>query len=61
MNRDILREIHYLSSEVHMTRAVAWCAVAGAVEWLPARVACTILAASCVAKSFGAFVKGERV
>ena len=61
MMRDVLREIHYLSSEVHMTRAVAWVAVIGLVDWTPARVVCTLAMLSSIAKSFAAFAKGEEV
>ncbi len=60
-NNDVLRAIYDLHADVHLTRAVAWLAVAAAVEWLPARVAAIILAAACFIKSVAKFGEYERV
>lgn len=60
-NNDVLRAVYDLHSEVHLTRAVAWAAVAGLVDWTPARVLCIVAMLNSIAKSFGAFVKGEEV
>lgn len=54
-NNDVLRAVYDLHSDVHVTRAVAWLAVAAAVEWLLARVAAIILAAFCFFKAVAKF------
>lgn len=41
-----------IETEVLITRAVAWLAVAAAVEWAPARAVCAVLAGCALGKSF---------
>ena len=50
-----------IETEVLITRAVTWLAVAAAVEWAPARAACAVLAGCALGKSFRCYMAMREV